>query len=160
MGDVGRHGGEGQRDTRPAGMRWRGRKTRTPPQHTPARPHVRNILNWELPLVSGCTSVCPRRWLRESQGALFWVCYCWGRRPTSVGCLSFFQQDPPGPSFAADGLSRADNCPPLPESNPASLEPGARGPGPRVPVRTLPSGGSGSPGTVGGLLGHEGHCGE
>ena len=66
----------------------------------------------------------------------------------------------PGPSFTADGLSRAEDFPPLPESDPTSLEPGARHPGPRVPIRTLPGGGSRPPGTVGGLLGHEGHCGE
>lgn len=82
VGDVGGPGGEGQRDSKTSGMRWRGRKTRTPPKHTPARPHVCHILNWELTLVSDFTSVCPRRWPRESQGALIWVCYSRGRSPT------------------------------------------------------------------------------
>lgn len=84
----------------------------------------------------------------------------WGRGPASEGCLPFFQQDRPGPSSAADGLSCAHGCPSLPESDPAFLEPGARGPGPRIPIWALPSRRGSSSGTVGSVPGHEGHCGE
>ena len=62
--------------------------------------------------------------------------------------------------FAADELFYARGCSSLLESDAASLEPGALGPGPRVPVWALPGRRSSSPETVAGLLGHEGHCGE
>lgn len=77
-----------------------------------------------------------------------------------MACLPSSQQHPPGPSSAADGLSNAEDCPPLPESHPAYLEPGFRGPRPRIPIWALPCGRGSFPGTVGGLPGREGHCGE
>lgn len=111
-------------------------------------------------MVSGFPSVCPQCWLRQSQGALFWRTSLLGQRACLSGTLSFLQQDPSGSSFAENGLSNAEGCPPLPESDPASLEPEARSPGPRVPVWVLPSRRGSSPGTVGGLPGCEGRRGE
>lgn len=138
----------------------RGRKTLAPPQCIAAGPHVCNILALRTHSSLSFPLFVSQGWPRQSQQALFWVYHSWYKGPASVGCLPFFQQDLPSPFFIADGLSHTEGCPPLPESHPACLELGARGPEPKIPIWALPSGGGSFPGPVGGLPGREGHCGE